>query len=225
MPVTPWAQAPSLACAALLGLAATGICRAQPPLAPPTTLADEPLAALQQQVTALRGRVDELDNLTLAMRTLAARVDRIDRMEQLQRKWTALQDGRPLGRIADAPPALARFADAPPPTLASLRASFPAAARAARRASEGPANGGFLARMWSRVAALVTVREGDHVLVGTPAAAILATARAELDQDDLGAALSTLDRLDPAARLAMADWIASARALLDARAALAAAER
>jgi hypothetical protein len=67
----------------------------------------------------------------------------------------------------------------------------------------------------------VTVKQGDKVLVGSPAAEVLGTTQARLDAGDLAGAVHELDRLDPAAAQAMAEWRGQAQALLEARAALA----
>jgi hypothetical protein len=140
----------------------------------------------------------------------------------LQGAAAALEAGRPLGVIAGAPPGLARFAAAAPPTLAGLRQDFAAAASSAQAASQPAEPEGLGARMWQRVAGLVTVRRGADVLVGSPAAYTLGIARQRLDAGDLAGAVAALDGLDPAAAAAMAAWRGRAQSVLDARAALAA---
>ena len=75
--------------------------------------------------------------------------------------------------------------------------------------------------MWQQVQTLFTIRQGETVLVGAPAAGVLAQARARLDAGDLAGAVAALARLDAAAAKAMAGWREQAQALLDARAALA----
>ena len=59
------------------------------------------------------------------------------------------------------------------------------------------------------------------MLVGDPAAGVLERARTALDAGDLAGAVAAVDSLNGAAAQAMAGWLAQARALLDARAALA----
>jgi hypothetical protein len=76
--------------------------------------------------------------------------------------------------------------------------------------------------MWRRAQSLVTVRQGDKVLVGAPAAVTLNAARARLDAGDLAGAVAALGGLDGPAAKAMAGWRSDAQALVDARAALAA---
>jgi hypothetical protein len=153
---------------------------------------------------------------------MSALADRAGRVARVQAAQAALNAGQKLGDLPGAPPALARFAAAPPPTEASLRLAFPAAARealaAARPQSEGQP---LLARLWAETQDLVTVRQGDHVLVGDPAAGVLARARAALDAGDLAGAAAAVGALTGPSAQAMAGWLADARSLLDARAALA----
>jgi hypothetical protein len=135
----------------------------------------------------------------------------------------ALSFGQKLGALPGAPPALARFADTPPPTIAELRLGFAQAARNAVAASR-PATDGkpLLARLWAQAQDLVTVRQGDRVLIGDPAAGVLEEARAALDAGDVATAANKVASLEGAPAQAMAGWLTQARALLDARAALAA---
>ena len=143
------------------------------------------------------------------------------RLARLQAARAALQAGTPLGVIEGAPPALARFAEANPPTEAALRLAFPAAAKAALDAAEPDTAGKpFGERLWERAQQLVTVREGDRVIVGDPAAGVLAHGRQELDAGDLSGAVASVSTLTGPAGRAMASWLDQARALLAARAAL-----
>ncbi len=197
-------------------------------------------AALGSKVDAAVSKLDAATSSTQdAAHQLAARVDALEQKlaqtEQQakqqaaqsaaalrgQQALTALASGKPLGDIPGAPAAIARFATAAPPTEADLRLSFPAAAaRAAdvsKPAGQTPSLG---ARMLEHAESLVTVREGDKVVVGNSAALTLGNAKAKLDAGDLAGAVATLDGLDPAAAQAMAGWQAQAQALLDARAAL-----
>ena len=78
----------------------------------------------------------------------------------------------------------------------------------------------MLDRLWARTQALVTVREGDRVIVGDPASGVLATAQARLDAGDLAGAVAALHRLSGPAAAAIAPWRDQAQAVLAARAAL-----
>jgi hypothetical protein len=182
---------------------------------------------LRQQIAATTARLDTLEQQIAATRTASAKSDQAateaaDRAARLDAATLALDAGKPLGPLPDAPPILQRFATQPPPTEASLRLSFESAAKAAQAASDAAAGSTDLAqRMWDRVQTLVTVRRGDKVLVGNPASVVLADARRYLVAGDLADAVRALDRLDPKAAAAMAPWRAQAEDLLKARAAMA----
>ena len=186
------------------------------------------LDAKQQRSEALSGRVASLENAENTLRTdLSHKADlaqsAAQRTARVQSAALALAAGQKLGELPGAPPALARFADTAPPTLASLRLAFPAAARealgAARPATEGKP---LLTRMWAQAQDLVTIRQGETVLVGDPAAGALERARDALNAGDLNRAVAEVGGLQGAAGQAMAGWLTQARALLAARAALAA---
>jgi hypothetical protein len=148
--------------------------------------------------------------------------DRATRTARILAAQLALDVGLKLGDLPGAPPALARFASTAPPTDAGLRQEFPAAARAALAASRPPTDGKpLLDRVWAEAQDLVTIRQGDHVLVGDPTAGVLARARTALDAGDLAGAVAAVGSLSGAPAQAMAGWLADARALLDARSALA----
>jgi hypothetical protein len=167
---------------------------------------DKKLAAAEQGLSTLPG--------------LAERATRLTRLSAAQQ---ALDDGQPLGAIDGAPPALAKFAQAKPPTEAQLRLAFPAAAQAAAAASQPqPGEKPFLDRAWAKAQTLVTVRQGDRVLVGDPSAGLLAKARSALDAGDLQGAADAAGSLTGPAAAAMSQWVGQARDLLAARAALAA---
>jgi uroporphyrinogen-III synthase len=100
------------------------------------------------------------------------------------------------------------------PTLAELKQSFPATARAVLQA--GTPQGSFGEQLLGRVERLVTVRPvGPDVQGGDPPARI-ARAEAKLDADDLAGAVDELGGLEGDAGKAAADWLAAARARLAA---------
>ncbi len=178
--------------------------------------AEQQAKGAEDQAKAAQGQASSAQAQTAAV------TDRAGQAQQLQLAATALDAGRPLGDIAGAPPALTRFATAPPPTEAALRLSFPAVAKQAAEASRPSLEGESLAtRMWTRAQSLVTVKQGNRVLVGAPAAATLAQAQQLLDAGDLPGALHALQALDPAAAQAMTPWREQAQALVEARTALA----
>jgi hypothetical protein len=69
---------------------------------------------------------------------------------------------------------------------------------------------------------LITVREGDRVVVGNSAAAILVHARALLDAGDLDGAVKAVSSLTGPPAEKMAAWLTDAKSLQEAREALAA---
>ncbi len=174
--------------------------------------------ALATRVDALAASLKTTEQRATAAESSAARAARLEQVA------AALRDGKPLGTLPGAPPALARFATEAPPTEAQLRLDFSKAAAAALAASQPPAAGLSLGqRVLRNVQSLVTVRQGDRVVLGPPASETLGTAQQRLDAGDLAGAVAALDALDPAAAAAMAGWRERAQSLLDARAALATA--
>jgi hypothetical protein len=174
---------------------------------------------LARRLDADEARLAPIERSTGQIPALA---DRISHLTRIQAVWLALDAGLKLGEIPGAPAPLARFANTAPPTEPGLRLAFPRVARealaAARPASEGKP---LLARVWDEAQDLVTVRQGDRVLVGDAAAGVLDRARTALDAGDLSAAVAAVASLSGASAQAMAGWLAEARALLEARAALA----
>ena len=190
--------------------------------------ADRRLQALERQAAgaaALPGRLDQVEQRLGSVEQnqgkLSALADRAGRLARIEAAQAALDAGQPLGDIPGAPPAVTRFAATKPPTEAGLRLAFPQAARAALAASRpSPEGKTWYDRLWARAQDLVTVREGEHVIVGDPAAGVLASARQALDAGDLAGAVAALSRLSGPPAQAVAGWLADARSLLEARGAL-----
>jgi hypothetical protein len=196
------------------------------------------VAALSSQVqelsahdptTELRGKLDQMEHqlsgLTASDAKLSQGSDQAARLARLDAAEIALASGHPLGVIPDAPPALARFASTAPPTQAALRLAFPAAAEAALKVSQPDTEGksfldGIIARLQDF--RLITVRQGDKVLVGNAAAATLAHAQTLLEAGDLAGAAREVATLTGPPAQKMAPWLADANALVAAREALAA---
>ena len=177
------------------------------------------LNAVQSQMAANHGALTTLQSNSADLTKLTRRITLLN---QLAAARMALDAGQPLGLIANAPPALSIFASAPPPTEAALRLGFPAAARAAEAASiAGDTKGGVWARVQARLENFVTISAGSHVLIGAPAAAVIAQARTLLEVGDLAGAVAALNQLSATTQAAMGDWLTQARALVAARAALA----
>ena len=215
------------------------------PIIDPTriTALDIQIRALQQRLTTLEQRPPPADPRPIEARIAAleqrpvstavadlapleSRIAAAERAARLQSARAALDAGLPIGPLQGAGPALSRFASEAPPTLATLRAAFPAAARAAQSASH-PAEpaADWVGRLRQGLAGLITIRQGDTLLLGSPAATTLAAAQARLDAGDLAGAMTALDALDPPAAAVMAGWRDKATALVDAQAALTAMAR
>jgi hypothetical protein len=198
---------------------------------------------LATRIDALSGRLDALSGRDVGANTqLAQRLDANDarlsalehnvmqtsaeakqaaRLARIQGAMVALNAGQPLGDIPGAPAAVGRFAAAAPPTEAALRLAFPKAERAALSASQPDTTGKpFLSQLITRAEGLVTVRRGDHVLIGDSAAGVLARARVALDAGDLAGAVAAVSALSGPAASAVANWRGDAQSLLDARAGL-----
>ena len=168
---------------------------------------------------ALNARIADLD--TAIQKDVAQSTARAAFANRLRAASWALEAGKPLGVIPDAPAALSRFADTAPPTEPGLRLTFPRYEEAARAASQpGAEITNPVDRAWERVKSLVTIRQGGKVIIGSHSAALLEDARGHLDAGDLEGAVASLAGLDAQATVAMAPWKAQAQSLLDARAAL-----
>jgi len=183
-------------------------------------------AALPAQVNAMQTEV-AADHAALAtlqadeanLTALAARAATLNEVTQAR---LALDAGQPLGPLPNAPAALAVFANVPPPTEAALRLAFPAAAQAAEAASASrDGKGGYWARVLARIEGFITISDGGHVIIGAPAAGVLAQAKLALDAGDLAGAVAQIQTLSQPTQQAMGAWLAQAQALLAARAALA----
>jgi hypothetical protein len=173
---------------------------------------------LKQEVENNTSRLSAIEKAAGGVDAVAKRLDRIAR---IQAASLALGNGQPLGDLPDAPPALARFATAAPPTIAHLRLTFPKLEQAALEVSQPrTTDGPFIDRVWERAQGLVTVRRGDEVVIGDESALRLTHASTALEAGDLVAAVHETSQLDPKALHALSDWLAEAKALIDARAAL-----
>ena len=176
----------------------------------------------------VRGKLDDvehrLSDLAASQMKLAFSSDRAARIAQWEAADMALAAGKPLGTIPDAPPALTRFATTAPPTEAALRLAFVPTSQAALKVSQPDTEGKpFLDRVMARLQdfRLITVREGDHVVIGNSTAATLSRARVLLDAGDLAGAAREVSALSGPPAEKMAPWLADAKALQAAREALA----
>ncbi len=153
---------------------------------------------------------------------LAAATKRLNRIARLQEASFALAAGRPIGDLPNAPQALARFAPTAPPTEAQRRLRFPRDEQVALAAKQPDGtNAPFIDRVWERAQGLVTIRRGDTIVMGNSSTVALNQARAALDTGDLTGAVRAVETLKGQPGQAMASWLADAKALLNARSALA----
>jgi hypothetical protein len=173
----------------------------------------------KQQVGALTSRVAALEATATNVETVTRRLNRLARLQEAS---LALAAGRAIGDVPDAPESLARYAHAPPPTEADLRLRFPQAEKVALGARQPDENDApFLDRVWNQAQGLVTIRRGENVVVGNPAAVILNRAKTAIDAGDLSGAVAAVESLKGPPGQAMSVWLVDAKALLDARTALA----
>jgi hypothetical protein len=175
--------------------------------------------AAKQLIDALTGRVAALE---ADAGNVEAVTKRLNRIAQLQEASFALASGRPIGDLPEAPQALARYAHAAPPTEAELRLRFPQAHQAALAESQPDERDAPLVdRVWERAQGLITIRRGNEVVVGNSTTIILNRAQKDLDAGDLVGAIAAVETLKGQPQRAMADWLSDAKALADARSALA----
>ena len=176
----------------------------------------------------LRAQMDDLQQRVAGLasqeQSAAATSDRTARLARLQSASAALAAGIKLGPIPGAPSALTRFAASPPPTEAALRLAFPTVMREAATLTTPDTEGKpFLDRVLARLAdyRLITVREGDRVVIGNATVETLEQARASLNAGDLAGAVRLTGGISGPPQSVIAPWLADAKALLAARAALA----
>lgn len=172
----------------------------------------EQISALTTRLTALEANAGSLETIT----------KRLSRLARLQEAFFALASGRPIGDLPDAPEVLARYSHAAPPTEADLRLRFPQAEREALAANQShERDQPFVGRVWEKAQGLITIRRGDEVMVGNSSEVILNRARIALDAGDIAGAVTAVETLSGQPGQAMAKWVADAKALVDARSALA----
>ncbi len=185
-------------------------------------------AELSGMVTEVEARLSEAEakagELTVQATAIAAEAARSAALAQI---GAAFDSGLPyraaLTALGDAelPEVITVHADTGLPSVATLSASFPEAARAALeqalRANPGES--------WTdRVGTFLRNQTGARSLSprdGTDPDAILSRAEAALARADVQAALTEIASLPPEAQAVLAGWSAQAQARLDAQAALA----
>jgi uroporphyrinogen-III synthase len=181
------------------------------------------LAALQQQVDAVKATVERLRNSDTGAQALSLAAGQLR---------SALDTGAPLDEtlallrgLAQNDPGLANaVATLEPaakgvPSRAALATGFAQAAEAARKADH-PESGDWVDRSLSVVQDLVTVRPAPGEVEGTDTNAVLARAEGRLQRGDLAGAVEAVEGLNGPAASALAAWRTQAEARLSAESAL-----
>ncbi len=181
------------------------------------------LAALQQQVDAVKATVERLRNSDTGAQALSLAAGQLR---------SALDTGAPLDEtlallrglaqndagLANAVAALEPAAKGVP-SRAALATGFAQAAEAARKADQ-PQSGDWVDRSLSVVQDLVTVRPAPGEVEGTDTNAVLARAEGRLQRGDLAGAVEAVKGLSGPAASALAGWRSQAEARLSAESAL-----
>lgn len=181
------------------------------------------LAALQQQVDAVKATVERLRNsdtgaqaLSLAAGQLRSALDTGAPLDETLALLRGLAQNDP--GLANAVAALEPAAKGVPSRTA-LATGFAQAAEAARKADQ-PEGGDWVDRSLSVVQDLVTVRPAPGEVEGTGTDAVLARAEGRLQRGDLAGAVEAVKGLSGPAASAMAPWRSQAEARLSAESAL-----
>ncbi|MGO4125671.1 uroporphyrinogen-III synthase [Inquilinus sp. YAF38] len=181
------------------------------------------LAALQQQVDAVKTTVERLRNsdtgaqaLSLAAGQLRSALDTGAPLDETLALLRGLAQNDP--GLANAVAALEPAAKGVP-SRAALATGFVQAAEAARKADQ-PESGDWVDRSLSVVQDLVTVRPAPGEVEGTGTDAVLARAEGRLQRGDLAGAVEATKGLNGPAASAMAPWRSQAEARLSAESAL-----
>jgi uroporphyrinogen-III synthase len=206
----------------------------------------EAVEALEGRIAALEQASSSAGDRATGNAALALAVNQLQAALAGQRSFVAelaalseVAAGDPeAGALSAAIATLTPQAETGVPTLAELRAGFPAIARAvvAAARAEAAANAvaeaapgtesettpGWLDAAMLKLSELVSVRPVGEDVEGEDAAARVARAEAALAKGDLSGAVAELGGLTGKAAEAAAPWQADARARLDAEAALAA---
>lgn len=180
-----------------------------------TTSLAQQVRSLEVTTTAARDAASKLSTTVLGVGQLVQAVEGGGGFVRQLAAVRALGGDDP--EIAQAAAALEPHATSGIPTLAVLRAKFPATADAVARAEPVTAGDGWTDKVVDRLASLVSVRRvGSAALADGGVDGILARAEAALAGGDLAGAIDALQGLTGAPAQAAADWLALARTRIDA---------
>ncbi len=186
--------------------------------------AKEREAALKDEVASLRNELSRVrrEGVTMSQRNMkasfavAALSRAVDQGEPFTQELAAVEEFEP-----GAEAALEAHAETGVATDAALRIGFDAAARKALAAAGQAEAGGGISGLMARAKNLVSVRPA-RPLDGDDPGAILSRAEHALEQGELSFALLQLEDLPLVAQEAMSEWMAMARARVEAKSAVAA---
>ncbi|WP_375201609.1 COG4223 family protein [Hyphococcus sp.] len=181
-------------------------------------------AALKDEVAAMRSELSRVrrEGVTMSQRSMkasfavAALSRAVDQGEPFTQELAAVAEFEP-----GAEAALEAHAETGVATDAALRIGFDAAARKALAAAGQAEAGGGISGIVARAKNLVSVRPA-RPLDGDDPGAILSRAEHALEEGELEFALLQLEDLPLPAQEAMSEWMAAARARVEAKSAVAA---
>lgn len=181
-------------------------------------------ARAESALSSLRADLEKIQNTDDASQ--AQRAAATIALGSLER---AVDAGRPfvselqvIARIAPNAPAvdaLRAHAAQGAPTLLTLKAGFPEAAREALAAAGQSRATGFWSRLLARAQSLVSVRPAEPT-AGDSARAVMSRAEAAVVREDMAAAVDELAALPAPAQAAMGDWLEGAKARAETTAAV-----
>lgn len=174
------------------------------------------LAVLSQQIkaaTAARDTSDPAGVMMLAVGQLRAAAARTGGWQAQWRTVAALAADDPV--LGGPVKTLAPFAETGVADLGQLRARFPSMADRVARATPARLGESWIDRTIDRLSGLITIRRTGEDAKEMPGDdGVLARAESQLKNQDLAAAVKTLDGLSPAGKKAAASWIRDAQARL-----------
>ena len=176
------------------------------------------VASLESRITALESGNDAQLMRAASLAMAAANLSRAATgSDPFQHELTVIRALAPNQAQLNA---LSAHAKTGLPTVASLRAEFPAFGRAAIRADRLAGATGWWESLLANLQSMITVRNTEET-DGDTTIDLVGRMENYLLDGQLTAALTTADRLSPAAQEAMASWLAQAKPRAELQAAIA----